>query len=130
MQDFFQTYGQRPLPSFIDEIACKDPERPYVSIARSSDARHGFRSLDFLTLANCINRCSWWIEEQIGKGRDFDTISYMGPPDLLYAILIVSANKTGHKVSIDRFDANIISHAIYRCSSVLLATAWRPIYHF
>ena len=122
MQDFRRIYGQRPLPSFIDSIAESDPTRPYVSIARSSNAQDGFRNLDFLTFARSINRCAWWIEDQIGRGKDFETISYMGPPDLLFAILIIATNKTGHKVSIYCLYLNRISHAMSRCSLVLPAT--------
>ena len=90
-------YGQRLLPSLIDEIAHQDPERPYVSIPRTTNPQDGYRDISFSSFARSINRCSWWIEEQIGRGWNFETIAYMGPQDLIYAILVLSSIKTGYK---------------------------------
>ncbi|MCJ1438984.1 hypothetical protein MMC27_008374 [Xylographa pallens] len=98
MQESHPNYGQRPLPLLIDKIAKEDPERVFASIPLSSNAQDGFRELTFSTFAQSINRCAWWIENNLGKGRQFETISYIGPQDLLYAILTISSIKTGHKM--------------------------------
>ncbi len=93
--------GQRLVPSCIDEIACSDPARPFVSIPNSADPVTGFNTVTFSVFAGAVNSCSWWIEKELGKSSCFETLFYAGPQDLLYPIFLLAAVKTGHKVSID-----------------------------
>ena len=99
MRKALPDYGQRPLPSLIDEIAERDPERPYVSISQTSSAQDGYKDISFSSFAKAVNRCSWWMEEQLGRGHGFETLAYMGPQDLMYPVLIMASIKTGYKVS-------------------------------
>ena len=123
MSKITSNFGQRILPSLIDEIAEKDPKRPYVSIPRTSNPQDGYRDISFLSFARSINRCSRWIEEQIGRGEKFETLAYMGPQDLMYAILVISSIKTGYKA---RTSTSLISlvltdrNSVHRFFSALL----------
>ncbi|KAB8295043.1 hypothetical protein EYC80_006986 [Monilinia laxa] len=40
---------------------------------------------------------SFWIEEKLGTGENFQCIAYIGPHDLRYILLTIAAIKTGHK---------------------------------
>ena len=92
--------GQRLIPSCIDEISVSDPERPFVLTPKSADPANGFNTTTFRAFAGAVNSCSMWIERELGKSTDFETLFYSGAQDLLYPIFLLAAVKTGHKVDI------------------------------
>ena len=100
--------GRRLLPVLVDEIAHVSPGRPFVAIPRSPDPKDGFLDISYHSFAEAINKCAWWIEKELGRGHLFETITYMGPLDLLYPILIFAAVKTGHKVSSGHCQIDIV----------------------
>lgn len=91
--------GQRLIPTLIDSIADSDPKRLFVSVARSKDLSDGFRDVTYQGFSRAVDRCSRWMERQLGRSQNFKTITYMGPFDLRYPIILLAAVKTGHKVS-------------------------------
>ena len=92
-------YGRRLFPILIDEIARDSPTKPFVAIPKSSNPKDGFFDISYHLFAGAINKCAWWIEKELGRSRDFGTVAYMGPLDLLYPILIFATVKAGYKVS-------------------------------
>lgn len=91
--------GRRLLPRLLDEIAQSDPHRVLYSIAKTQNPAGGFQDIDAKTFARAVNRCSWYIEKSLGRGgRDFPTLAYMGPQDLVYPMLILACVKTGYKL--------------------------------
>ena len=90
--------GKRLLPVLIDDIAASDPERVFASIPLTTEPSAGFRDVNFADLSKAIDRCSWWVKEQVGRSTSFETVAYIGPLDLLYHILAFACVKTGHKV--------------------------------
>ena len=90
-------YGSRLLPQVVDELACSDPERIYASVPRSSDLSDGFRDVSMLEMSRAVNRIAHWLEKIVGRSTSFETLSYMGPPDLRYVIIFLAAVKTGFK---------------------------------
>ena len=95
-----QPFGQRLLPTVVDDHAARDPSRVYGSYAVSNDISDGFRQVTMVQMANAINFVAWWIKEKIGTSSTFETIAYMGASDFRYPILIVAAIKCGFKVCI------------------------------
>ena len=93
-------HGKRLLPSLIDEIAKSDPKRVFVSFL--TDRSEDIQDVDFSAFARAVSRCAWWLETSIGRGKDFETLSYIGPPDLRIAILVFAAIKAGYKVGMIR----------------------------
>ncbi|KAL8753025.1 MAG: hypothetical protein Q9199_005339 [Rusavskia elegans] len=88
--------GRRLLPTLIDHIAAIDPTRPFVSLTKSTDIHQGFRDVDYATFAAAIDRCAYWLDEELGRPRyEFEKIAYMGPSDLRYVIFILAAVKAG-----------------------------------
>lgn len=92
-------YGRRLISQLIDQRGEESPEHSIWSIPRSSNLADGFRDIGYGQLSGAINRAAWWIDDSIGKSTTFETLAYMGPPDLRYAVLTVAAQKTGHTVS-------------------------------
>lgn len=91
-------YGHRLISQLIDDRAKTNPQRSVWSIPRSLNLADGFRDVCYGQVARAINRAAWWIDGNVGKSTTFETLAYMGPPDLRYAILTVAAQKTGHTV--------------------------------
>lgn len=95
--------GQRLLPSLFDDIAESDPNRLFVSVPRSANLHDGFRDVTYHNFARAIDRCSRWMEGRLGTSQTFKTITYIGPFDLRYPIILLAAVKTGHKVSLIQY---------------------------
>ena len=91
-------YGRRLIPCLIDEVASCTPHKIYCYLPLTTRTDDGFRAVTYQTFSNAINACAWWIEKEVGKGKDFATLAYLGPSDLRNIILIIAAVKTGHKV--------------------------------
>ena len=91
--------GQRLLPQLIDEIAKDDPDRTLVSVPRGTGVADGYMDVSFKILATAINRCAWWIDQNIGRCHTLAPIFFIGPTDIRYLIILFAAAKTGHTVS-------------------------------
>lgn len=92
--------GRRLVPKLIDDIAYLDPQRPFVSVPKSSRLEEGYEDISYTVFAKAVNRCSWWIENELGRDVESKTLFYIGPLDLRYLIVLLAAAKTGHTVSV------------------------------
>ena len=92
-------YGHRIISSLIDDLARETPHRCFCSLPRTTRIEDGFRDITYGVLANAINRIAWWIQEKLGRNEDFETLAYVGPPDLRYIVVTIAAQKTGYKAS-------------------------------
>ena len=92
-------YGHRIISSLIDDYARETPNRCFCSLPKTTRIEDGFYNITYGVLANAINRLAWWIEEKLGTNEDFETLAYVGPPDLRYIALTIAAQKTGYKAS-------------------------------
>ena len=62
----------------------------------------GFVNITWETFTNAVSRTAWWLLDNLGAPRQvFETIGYIGEADIRYFVLILAANKTGHKVTSD-----------------------------
>lgn len=90
--------GRRLLPNVVDNLASSDPTRTFASIPLSYNLQDGFRDITYKEFARAIDRCAWWMEESLGGSQTFETLNYVGPQDLRYAMLLFAAIKTGYQV--------------------------------
>ena len=90
--------GLRLLPNFIDEVAMVNPNLVFVEVPRTTSIDEGLHRITFSSLARSIDKCAWWIRNQLDQGRNFPTLAYMGPHDLRYLFLVFGACKAGYKV--------------------------------
>lgn len=93
-------YGRRLLPTVIDERARDGHARPFASIPLGRTAEDGYRDVSYRVFANAVNTCSAWLVDRLGSSEAPKTLAYLGPSDLRYQILAVSAAKTGHVVRV------------------------------
>ena len=91
-------FGKRLIPVIVDEQAKKEPRRPWGSMPCSPNLADGFKTIDYGTLANAINRAAQWLDSTLEKPKPFETCAYIGSNDFRYYILMVAAVKTGRKV--------------------------------
>lgn len=88
------------LPVLIDEIAENDPTAlwiEYPADPTSYDA--GYKQITYTQFANAINGTARWMEDALGRGENGETLTYIGPNDPLYGVLVVAAVKAGYKVN-------------------------------
>mgnify|MGYP005988557285 CR=1 FL=1 len=91
-------FGERLLPSLVDEIAANDPTRVLYSVTKTKDPADGFQDITAAEFAQAVDRCAWHLHDSLGPGENFPTIMYMGPQDLVYGILVLASNKAGYKL--------------------------------
>lgn len=70
-------YGERLLPQVVDESALADPNRILGMIPKSTDTSKGWYTLTTKQLSHCVNYAAWWIEGQVGRTEDIETIAYL-----------------------------------------------------
>lgn len=108
---FPREVGDRLLPSLVDYIARTDPERVFCSFAKTTDPADGFQDVTYRVFARANDRLAWYLEEKLGRGEDFPTLLYMGPQDVMYAVVILGTIKAGYKAllnaPIDSLEANL-----------------------
>ncbi|KAI0532164.1 hypothetical protein GGR58DRAFT_491137 [Xylaria digitata] len=91
-------YGKRLMPVVLDELAKTDPSRLYAAIPKSTDVKDGFRDITAADVARCVNFMALWIEQKLGRSSSFETISFIGIPDLRGAVIFQAAVKCGYKL--------------------------------
>ena len=87
------------LNNIVDGMAKTRPSALYAEIPISlTSYEAGFRKITYGVLANAINGVAWWLKEELGTSQSFETLSYIGPSDLQYVIMLLGAVKAGYKV--------------------------------
>ncbi|TRX94236.1 hypothetical protein FHL15_005004 [Xylaria flabelliformis] len=81
-------------------FAKNEPWRVFASIPVSEDLSDGYVDVTYRTIANAINRASWWLSENLGLANTSEVFSYMGPNDLRYSIFLVATIKCGYQMMI------------------------------
>ncbi|KAI0435840.1 hypothetical protein F4803DRAFT_573631 [Xylaria telfairii] len=91
-------YGRRLMPVVLDESAKSDPGRLYAAIPKSRDVADGFRDVTTAEMSRCVNFMAHWIEQRFPLRSGFETISFIGIPDLRGAVVFLAAVKCGYKL--------------------------------
>ncbi|KAF2686919.1 acetyl-CoA synthetase-like protein [Lentithecium fluviatile CBS 122367] len=123
-------YGQRLIPSLIDDIAANDPDRVCFSFPQTANLQDGLQNLTFRIFANAINKTAHFIQREIGRSSMFETVMYMGYPDVRHFIVLIALIKTGHKALFSSHRNSVAVHAdlIKRTDcAILLHTAGFPV---
>lgn len=90
--------GRRLLLPLLEQIAKSDPERVYASIPKTNFLNGGYRDITYHELACAVNRAAGWLEDTLGASLTFETLAYIGQPDIRYFILVLAASYVGYKV--------------------------------
>ncbi|RYP62047.1 hypothetical protein DL769_007472 [Monosporascus sp. CRB-8-3] len=91
-------YGRRLMPSVLDELARKNPNKLYGAIPKSSDVTEGFRDITVADIARCANFMAAWIVERFGRSESFETLTYIGIEDFRGVAVFHAAVKCGYKL--------------------------------
>ena len=126
-----QPYGRRLLISVVEERASRGHQQPYACLPLSNDPRAGFRDISYQLLKTAIDRCAWFLDEKVGKARNFETLGWMAlPSDFRYVLLGFAAMKTGHKIFLpsprNSMEANLSLLAQCDCN-IFLRPARSPL---
>lgn len=88
------------LNNIVDGMANTRPSALYAEVPYLADSYDGgYRKITFAALANAINGVAWFLKEQLGESKDHRTLSYIGPNNLAYVVMILGACKAGFKAS-------------------------------
>ncbi|KAL6711458.1 hypothetical protein ACN47E_004392 [Coniothyrium glycines] len=123
-------YGKRLIPSIIDENARSQPDRACFAISRSEALQDGFRDVNWRTYANAINKTAHFIHNEIGRSASFETVMFLGYPDLRTFIVVMALIKTGHKTLFSSYHNSLAAHTeLIRQTdcTILLHTAGFPV---
>jgi acyl-CoA synthetase (AMP-forming)/AMP-acid ligase II len=89
------------LPNTLFKLAAQYPDLTYSEYPRTSNVDDGYRKVTYKEVANAVHAVAWWIDHHVGKPAANDgseTLVYMGPNDLRYAILVLGSVMVGYKV--------------------------------
>jgi hypothetical protein len=87
------------LVHIIDHMAKTKPQALYAEYPISPVTYdEGFRKVTYQAFANAINGVAWYLHENLGAGKELDTLAYIGLNNFIYPPLILGAAKAGYKV--------------------------------
>ncbi|KAK8051651.1 hypothetical protein PG993_003036 [Apiospora rasikravindrae] len=81
-----------------DELAEAVPEYVLFSYARTANPRDEFVDITATCFANAVHKASWYLSDQLGKPKNFDSVGYYGTNDLRYLLFMLAAIKVGYKM--------------------------------
>jgi acyl-CoA synthetase (AMP-forming)/AMP-acid ligase II len=90
-------YGRRLVVDIVDDVASKDPSRPWLYQPCTSSPKDGWEPITFGQLANAVNYVARIINVNITSksSTPFPTVSYIGASDARYGIVLLACIKAG-----------------------------------
>ncbi|KAI0146235.1 putative NRPS-like enzyme [Xylariaceae sp. FL1272] len=82
--DQASTWWKRTLPQTVDDLAQEKPDRDFGYWHRQDEVQ---------SIA-----LSWWLIGQLGHSRQSDVLTYVGPNDVRYPVLVLAPIMTGFKL--------------------------------
>ena len=94
-------YGRRLLPAILDHEAHTTPDRIFATIPKGADLQDGFVDVAVAQIATAVNFVAYELLSEYGPSspKNYETLTYIGVPDLRYNIVFYAAVKCGFKVS-------------------------------
>lgn len=87
------------LVHIVDHVAKTKPQALYAEFPVSPVTYdEGFRKVTYQAFANAINGIAWCLHDNLGPGKELETLAYIGPNNFIYPSLILGAVKAGYKV--------------------------------
>ncbi|KAL8725480.1 MAG: hypothetical protein Q9181_006402 [Wetmoreana brouardii] len=88
-------YGRRLLPAVLDQEAKVNPHRVFAAFAVSDDVSQGFRDVTFYEMAQAVDSMAYSLQSTFGcsPANRFETLTFIGVPDLRYNIVFYAAVK-------------------------------------
>ena len=87
------------LNHLVDGMARTRPNSVWAKIpVDDTSYEAGYRKLTYKLMANAVNGLAWWLEQNLGRSENFETLAYFGTWDPRHILLLLAAVKTGYKV--------------------------------
>lgn len=114
-----------PLPTFIDAVADRDPDRVFAEVLTATGSKYSSRLITLSQLANAADEAARWLDEQFGKDAMPKTLAFMAPAsDVRYLFYMLGAVKSGRIAFFPSPRNDIHAHCSlfdeYKCSTLLL----------
>ncbi|KAK4494265.1 hypothetical protein PRZ48_014563 [Zasmidium cellare] len=114
-----------PLPTFIDAVADRDPDRVFAEVLTAANGKYSSRLITLSQLANAADEAARWLDEQFGKDALPRTIAVMAPAsDVRYLFYLLGAVKSERLAFFPSPRNDIEAHCSlfeeYQCSTLLL----------
>lgn len=93
-------YSNRLLVNAIDESAQDAPDQVVVRYPGPTWETDGYETITRKQLAQAVDRAAHWLDQQLEGAQDAHTVSYVGPNDPKYFILLTGTIKTGRRILI------------------------------
>lgn len=84
----------------IEEKAKWLADHTFMRYPSADWENNGYLTLTWAQLASSIDKLAYWLDEKLGKATENDTVSYLGPNDLRYSVILPAVVKTGRKLLI------------------------------
>lgn len=85
------------LPNIVDYLARTTPEALYAEYPVSPlSYEQGYCKITYSDFANAINEAAWWLSKTLGTISDHEVLTYIGPNDLRYTVLVLAAIKISY----------------------------------
>ncbi|RYO73516.1 hypothetical protein AA0113_g151 [Alternaria arborescens] len=123
------------LPHTLFRLAAQNPSATYVEFPNDPNRiEDGYRKIAFAEVANAVHAIAWWIEENVGKLSEEEktgeqTLVYMGPNDIRYAVLCLGSVIAGYKMLFPspRYGAEALVKLIESVDAKVMLTPEVPI---
>ena len=92
-------FGHRLLAETLSDLESSEPDRIYASVPKSNNLADGFLDVSFRDMERMASVLTSWIEDTWGRSSSFETIAYIGIPDLRSAVVFFAAVRNGYKVT-------------------------------
>lgn len=107
----------RVIATQIDHLAAQHPDLIYADFLSPPHLGGGsVLSVSLADFKNAIDRLAWWLKDEVARLglAKFDTILYIGYPDLRYSLMLIAAIKNHVVVSYSfNFTFHDSSYTIY-----------------
>lgn len=98
LSDYGGPVGHRLLPSVLDALADKEPEKVYAYLPRSQAVSDGFEQVTMKQMARGVNFLSCELYRCLGDADGFPTLAFTCDFDIRFAMMILAAAKNRRKV--------------------------------
>ncbi|KAI0554221.1 putative NRPS-like enzyme [Xylaria curta] len=92
-------WRERTLPQIVDDLARDKPNYAYGCwLVNHNSSSASVHTITYAQLCNIVNRLAWWLIEQLGRDRQGEVLTYVGPNDVRFTALVLATIKTGFKL--------------------------------
>ena len=92
-------FGHRSLSETLSDLARLHPSRIFATVPKTNALADGFQDVTFADVEHMANYLTSWICDTWGRSSTFETIAYIGVPDLRSAAVFFAVVRAGYKVS-------------------------------